>query len=106
VYPDRFKLVLVVGESSDNTPVQGWDNADARDDGSTSVIRESGWVDADKIERHCFPPAADTAVFVCGVPGMYDEEKRGERNHMREERREEQHGLCGVLCFVCDGVRW
>jgi cytochrome-b5 reductase len=24
------------------------------------------------IQKHCFPPAADTSVFVCGPPAMYD----------------------------------
>jgi cytochrome-b5 reductase len=33
---------------------------------------EIGWVDEDKIRMHAFPPAADTRVFVCGLPGVYD----------------------------------
>ena len=33
---------------------------------------EIGWVNEDKIRRHGFPPADDTRVLVCGLPGVYD----------------------------------
>lgn len=36
------------------------------------VIVIQGWVNEDKIRRHAFPPAADTRVLVCGLPGVYD----------------------------------
>ena len=32
---------------------------------------ETGWVDEAKLKKHAFPPAEDTLVFVCGLPGMY-----------------------------------
>eukprot|EP00039_Didymoeca_costata_P013214 m.197155 g.197155 ORF g.197155 m.197155 type:complete len:278 (-) comp15708_c0_seq8:2790-3623(-) len=31
-----------------------------------------GRIDKEKIEKLAFPPSADTMVFVCGVPAMYD----------------------------------
>ena len=33
---------------------------------------ELGWADEAKIVKHGFPPAPDTRVFVCGLPGVYD----------------------------------
>lgn len=51
------------------------------DSGCKSVLRahrvcpyagEVGRVDEEKIGRLCSPPAADTLVFVCGVPAMYE----------------------------------
>ena len=54
----RFKLVHVVGHGKDDSP-EGWDG-------------EKGWIDEEKVRRYAFPPAADTNVFVCGLPAMYD----------------------------------
>ena len=31
-----------------------------------------GWIDEAKMKKYCFPPAEDTAIFVCGLPVMYD----------------------------------
>jgi hypothetical protein len=36
-----------------------------------SVSCELGWVNEEKILSHGFPPAPDTKVFVCGLPGVY-----------------------------------
>ena len=73
-YPDRFKLVLVVGDSPHDIP-DGWADTDTgtRDQGSTyEVVRETGWIDEKIFARHSFPAANDTAVFVCGPPAMYE----------------------------------
>ena len=37
-----------------------------------SVQAELGWVDELMIRKHAFPPAADTRVFVCGLPAVYE----------------------------------
>lgn len=54
-HPAQLKLHYVL---SDGAP-EGW-------------AGEVGIVDEDKISRLCAAPAADTLVFVCGVPPMYD----------------------------------
>ena len=61
-HADRFRLVLVVGERPDDSGPPGWREAG----------NESGWIDEEKVAKHCYPPAADTCVFVCGLPSMYD----------------------------------
>ena len=33
---------------------------------------ERGRIDEAMIKKHCFPPANDTSVFVCGPPAMYE----------------------------------
>ena len=62
--PNRFKLVYILGETADATPPEGWESTDA-------FTAESGWIDEAKVQKYAFPPAADTMVFVCGVPGFY-----------------------------------
>ena len=57
-HPDRLQVHYVVGRSADQGPVPGWEG-------------ETGWIDEDKIKRLAFPPAADTAVWLCGVDAMY-----------------------------------
>ena len=54
-HPAQLKLHYVL---SDETP-EGW-------------AGEVGHVDQEKIERLCPGPKADTLVFVCGVPPMYE----------------------------------
>jgi cytochrome-b5 reductase len=38
---------------------------------ASNIACELGWVSEEKISRHAFPPAVDTRVFVCGLPGVY-----------------------------------
>lgn len=54
----RFKLVNVVGQSADDMPM-GWDG-------------ETGWIDEAKVKKYAFPATADTNVFICGLPAMYE----------------------------------
>lgn len=65
----RFKLVNIVGNSPEDKP-QGWDAVPAGLP-SNSYVAETGWIDEDKVSKYCFPASSDTAVFVCGLPGMY-----------------------------------
>ena len=63
--PERFKLVHVLGDRPDGAAPEGWQSAGA-------YSASSGWIDKAKVEEFCHPPADDTLVFVCGVPGLYD----------------------------------
>ena len=58
-HPEQLRLTHVVGGAPDDPPPPGWDG-------------ETGWIDAEKIERLCPPPADDALVFVCGLPSMYE----------------------------------
>ena len=64
-HPDRFTATYVVGGSAAA-------GAAGAADGS-GWGGEVGWIDADKIKRFAFPPAADSMVWVCGQPGMYED---------------------------------
>ena len=64
-HPDRLRVVHVVGETPDAAAPAGWVSTD-------TFTAETGWIDEAKIRRYCFPPSADTAIFVCGLPIMYD----------------------------------
>lgn len=64
-YPTRLKVVHVVGEAPDQPLPDGFTSTD-------EYTAEAGWIDEAKIKEHCFPPADDTLVFVCGLPVMYD----------------------------------
>lgn len=64
-HPDRLKVVHVVGETADAAAPAGWASTD-------TYTAETGWIDETKIRKYCFPPSYDTAVFVCGLPIMYD----------------------------------
>ena len=57
-HPDRFSVHYVVGRSADEGAVAGWEG-------------ETGWIDEEKVKRLAFPPAPDTAVWICGVDDMY-----------------------------------
>jgi cytochrome-b5 reductase len=57
-HPDRLQVHYVVGRSADEAAVPGWEG-------------EAGWIDEDKLKRLAFPPAADTAVWLCGLDEMY-----------------------------------
>jgi hypothetical protein len=35
-------------------------------------VGDLGWINQGLIARHAFPPAADTRVFVCGLPSVYE----------------------------------
>jgi len=54
----KVKVVHVVGSKPDQEPIEGWDG-------------ELGWVDEAKVKKFLFPPAPDSLVFVCGLPGLY-----------------------------------
>jgi cytochrome-b5 reductase len=54
-HPAQLKLHYVLSDEA----AEGWTG-------------EVGLVDQEKIERLCPGPAADTLVFVCGVPPMYE----------------------------------
>lgn len=56
----RFKVVHVLGDQA-VTPASRFSDWDG----------EVGFVDEERIERYCFPPAPDVLTFVCGAPGMY-----------------------------------
>ena len=58
-HPEQLTLTHIIGASADDPAPEGWEG-------------EVGWIDKDRVERLCFPPAEDTLVFVCGVPAMYD----------------------------------
>ena len=61
----RLKVVHVVGAKADAAPPAGWASTE-------TFTAEAGWVDKDKIQKHCFAPSDDTLVFVCGLPSMYE----------------------------------
>ena len=90
-HPDRFKVVYYVGSRwrvediimhySDCPkncgkpcsrrkvpPPEGFDTLAEGRDGCKHI----GWVDMDAVRKHAFPPAPRTRVFVCGLPGVYD----------------------------------
>ena len=60
----RLKVVHVVGNRPDDPPPPGWATTD-------TYVAETGWIDEAKISKYCHAPAADTMVFVCGLPPMY-----------------------------------
>jgi cytochrome-b5 reductase len=64
-HPDRLQIVHVVGETPDAPAPAGWESTE-------TFTAETGWIDSAKIQRYCFPPAPETAIFVCGLPIMYD----------------------------------
>ena len=41
-------------------------------DKACNQAKELGWVDERVLKLHAHPPARDTKVFVCGLPGVYD----------------------------------
>eukprot|EP01062_Namystynia_karyoxenos_P011650 TRINITY_DN14187_c0_g1_i1.p1 TRINITY_DN14187_c0_g1~~TRINITY_DN14187_c0_g1_i1.p1 ORF type:complete len:341 (+),score=129.50 TRINITY_DN14187_c0_g1_i1:70-1023(+) len=56
----RIKIVHVIGTSKQGEEVPAdWKG-------------EKGWVDEEKVKKHCFPPGDDTLIMVCGVPPLYD----------------------------------
>ena len=57
-HPDRLTVHYVVGTGAHEAAPPGWEG-------------EGGWIDEDKVKRLAFPPAADTAVWLCGVDEMY-----------------------------------
>lgn len=54
----QLKVHHILGAAAGDSAPEGWKG-------------EVGWIDAEKIKRLCAAPAADTLVFVCGVPAMY-----------------------------------
>jgi len=64
-FPERLKVVHVVGNLPDDPAPPGWEN-------TTTYTAETGWIDEAKIAKYCFPPADDTMLFVCGLPVMYN----------------------------------
>ena len=64
-FPNRFKLVNIVGDTADAAAPAGWTSTD-------HMTAETGWIDEAKVKAYAFPPSEDTLVFVCGVPGFYD----------------------------------
>ena len=62
-HTDRLKIVHIVGTSPTDSPPSEWDHV-------ASV--QGGWIDEAKIKEYAAPPANDTLIFVCGLPGMYD----------------------------------
>ena len=55
---DRLEVFYVVGDRPDAPAIPGWSG-------------ETGWIDQEKIRRLAFPPAPDTAIWICGVDEMY-----------------------------------
>ena len=64
-FPNRFKLVYIVGDTADAAAPAGWTSTD-------HMTAETGWIDEAKVKAYAFPPSEDTLVFVCGVPGLYE----------------------------------
>ena len=64
-HPQRLKIVHCVGNAPDEPRPDGWADGD-------EYVAEVGWVDAAKIEKYAHAPSADTQVFVCGLPAMYE----------------------------------
>merc|ERR1712048_1119767 len=63
-HASRLKVVHVVGNQPEDPAPPGWED-------TSTYTAETGWIDEAKIRKYAFPPAADTLVFVCGLPGMY-----------------------------------
>ena len=38
----------------------------------TLGAHEGGWIDEKLVKKYIPPPAADTTVWVCGLPAMYE----------------------------------
>jgi cytochrome-b5 reductase len=57
-HPAQLKLHHILGAAPGDPAPEGWTG-------------EVGWIDEEKIKRLCAAPAADTLVFVCGVPALY-----------------------------------
>ena len=53
------------GNKPDDPAPAGWVSTD-------TYVAETGWIDAAKIAKYAPPPSADSLVFVCGLPPMYD----------------------------------
>jgi len=64
-FPDRFRLVHVVGSKPDAPAPPGWESTSA-------YTADTGWIDEAKVAQYAFPPGEDTMLFICGVPGFYD----------------------------------
>lgn len=60
--PDRLTVVHVIGTSPTDPPPDDWDHV---------AQVAGGWIDEDKIKKYAAPPAEDSLIFVCGLPGMY-----------------------------------
>lgn len=76
-YQDKFSLVICVGSRWTNihwgAKSKGEYIPPPLPDGFTSLQNaDLGWVNEDKIGKYAFPPADDTKVLVCGLPGVYD----------------------------------
>lgn len=79
-YKDRFKLVycvgtrwkdFIIGAKTDKVtaplPPEGFEGLN---NGITHGVHS--WIDEKTVKEHAFPPAADTQVFVCGLPSVYE----------------------------------
>jgi cytochrome-b5 reductase len=75
--PHRLKVVYCIGSRWANVHLGAKTKEEyvpppEPEDFSSLPGAELGWVNEDKLRRHAFPPVADTRVFVCGLPGVYD----------------------------------
>jgi len=61
----RVRVVHVIGTAADSAPPEGWSSGE-------TYTAECGWIDSAKVQQYCFAPSAETLVFVCGLPAMYD----------------------------------
>ena len=81
-YKDRFKMVFVVGtrwkdfiigaktsQPQKPPPPEGFEMLTNENIGTVGV---EGWINGTHVKRFAFPPSADTQVFVCGLPSVYD----------------------------------
>lgn len=64
-HSDRLRVVHIIGNAPDDLRPEGWSTTD-------TYVAETGWIDAEKIKKYCFTPSEDTAVFICGLPNMYE----------------------------------
>ena len=68
--PGRLKVVHVLGDNPeavlDRSETVRYERC-----GTENVQYEAGWIDQRIIAEHAHPAAADTQLFVCGLPAMY-----------------------------------
>lgn len=58
-----------------------------------------GWVNEEVVLKHAFPPAQDTRVLVCGLPGVHDK-----LCGSRESTELDPHSVLHKLQYTSDMV--
>ena len=74
----RFKVVYCIGSRWSNIIMGAKTNnpkgpeLEKKIEGLEKDKADIGWIDEEKVRKYGFPPAKDTIVLVCGLPGVYD----------------------------------